>query len=352
MVGQVLHIAKIEKFIPAFINLVREEFPDSGQFFYTYGDIHLYPYQIENDSIHVQDTGNAILRSLRRYVPLLIRMHKAKKIVLHSLLDRNLIILFSLCPWLLHKCYWMIWGGDLYYRQYGQNDSNYRWLEKLRSFVIKRVGYLVSGADGDVELCRDWYKAQGVQIRCFNYPSNIVEVQRPITKRNTTITVQVGNSGDPLNRHTEVFLKLNKQEGLSDCVVFCPLSYGNSEYINSAERVAVELFGPRRVQILKDFVPLQEYKAMLSNVDIAIFAPERQQAFGNIINLLGMGKTVFISEKSTLFSMLCRMGITVYSYESDEIKIQSDRVSILNRARVTKYFSRDALVSSLNWLQR
>ncbi|EGA70921.1 4-alpha-L-fucosyltransferase [Vibrio sinaloensis DSM 21326] len=352
MSSEVLHIAKIEKFIPGFIELVREEFPNTNQFFYTYGDLGLYPYQLSDDSLHVQDHRNSIFRSARRYIPLISRMHKADKIVLHSLLDRNLVVILSLFPWLLRKCYWMIWGGDLYYHKYGQCDKSYIWIEKFRAFVIKRLGYLVSGADGDVALCRDWYQAQGVQIRCFNYPSNIVNSEDFVPKNESLITVQVGNSGDPLNRHSEVFLKIKKQKELSDCKVFCPLSYGNKEYIKSVEREAIELFGYERFVILKDFVPLDEYKSMLNNVDIAIFAPERQQAFGNIINLLGIGKTVFISEKSTLFSMLLSMGITVYSFESDEIKVQSDSIAAQNREQVAKYFSRDALVRSLNWLQR
>lgn len=52
----------------------------------------------------------------------------------------------------------------------------------------------------------------------------------------------------------------------------------------------------------------------LSSLDIAIFAHNRQQGFGNTVSLLGMGKTVYLKEEVTTYQALEKIGLKINSF--------------------------------------
>ncbi|WP_281950358.1 hypothetical protein [Nitrosophilus kaiyonis] len=96
-------------------------------------------------------------------------------------------------PWLLRKCYWIMYGGDFYF------PDKQSWVKKQ---VIKKIGHLVTYVKGDYDLVKKWYGANGKYHECFMYPNNLYthyEVKRK-EKRNI-INVQIGNSADPINNH-------------------------------------------------------------------------------------------------------------------------------------------------------
>src|SRR5690606_21801476 len=88
-------------------------------------------------------------------------LNKAEKIILHGLFDEKLLCALALQPWLLRKCYWIIWGGDLYAREKNVRKSSSTRIESIRAFVIKRLGHLVTYIEGDYELAQKWYGAHG-----------------------------------------------------------------------------------------------------------------------------------------------------------------------------------------------
>jgi len=334
-----LHICPLEKFIPPFIHFVRQNVESDNQSFLTYYDFDKYPYEEMQDSKHLKG-------KITKYIFMLIKMNQAKKIVLHGMFDNYLIMLLFFQPWLLKKCYWVMWGGDLYNYKLGSKNFEWRFHEFFRRVVLKKMGYLVTGTIGDFELAKNWYKSEGKHIHCFNYPSNLYKEHDVYNKKTKDICIQVGNSADITNNHKYIFELIEKHDG----TVFCPLAYGDVKYANEINSMG-NLSFPNRFKTIRELVSLEEYIERLSDVDIAIFAHKRQQALGNIITLLGLGKTVYIAPESTLFRLFEDFDIKVHSIYDDEIKVQNESVTQKNVKLVKERFSKKSLIDSLkSWI--
>lgn len=113
-------------------------------------------------------------------------------------------------PWVLKKCYWVIWGGDLY----AHNPENLtRQRNKLDSYirrsVIKNLGYLVTYIRGDYELAKKWLGCKGEFQECLMYTTNLYrELKKPVAHHSET-NILVGNSASYSNNHFEIFKNLS-----------------------------------------------------------------------------------------------------------------------------------------------
>lgn len=285
-----LHVCPLDKFIPPFLNFVRDEFPIEENQFYMLGDAEKYSY--ESDSQTFQHCG------LRGYLLLLRLMYSADKIILHSLFNFNVLIILACNPYLLKKCYWVIWGGDLYSFMFPKNSLKYKLKETIRGFVIKRIGFLLTYVKGDVDLARKHYSARGEYIETIGYLSNVIPSNIPVSENNKKdINILVGNSADPTNNHFDALDKLAKFKN-EDIQIYVPLSYGDKDYAKKVIDYGKSLFGDKFIGIT-EFIPYSEYMCFLKNIDIAVFNHQRQQAMGNTINLLAMGKRVYLREGTT-----------------------------------------------------
>lgn len=285
---KILHLILLDKFIAPFIDLLETQEGFEDHIFYIRGDERLFPVKRRVNTIFENDIPSKILK-LRNVLKLL---NSADKIILHGLFDLRVIVLLFFQPWLLKRSYWVIWGGDLYCHQSG--ERNWKWIVKefFRRPVIKHMGHLLTYIEGDVDLARRWYGATGQYHECIMYTSNVYhEYNVPIKTRNTT-NIQIGNSADPGNNHFEIFERLLPFRE-QDIAIYAPLSYGDHDYAQSVVKVGKEFFGEKFRPIL-DFIPFEQYLTFLGEVDIAIFNHKRQQAMGNIITLLGLGKKVYV----------------------------------------------------------
>ena len=346
MTNKILHIAGCDKFIPPFIEFVKEHFEFSEHDFLLTGG--MAQYELKNYT-NVSLSKRTIIGRLKYYSQVVIKMHQAKKVVLHGLSDIKLVCILFFMPWLLKKCYWVMWGGDLYVYQLGERNWKWTLREFFRRPVIKKMGYLVSGTPGDVDLAREWYRAKGDHIRCFNYPSNVYKHYEVKPKIHNTINVQVGNSADPSNRHIEILDQLDKFKD-KDIKIFAVLSYGDQEYAKKVISEGERKFGVKFIAITEMMI-FDKYLEFLSSIDVAIFNHERQQAFGNTITLLGLGKKVFLNPSSTLNSVFSEFDIQVFNSEKIELTLLDELTKQANSEKVKHYFSKDSLVKSLkNWI--
>ena len=168
----ILHVAGLDKFIPPFVKLVEEEFKEENHQFWFTGASDKYPVE-QSESVYV--CGGGIWRKLAGYAKLVKQLHSARKVMLHGLFNIRVVLVLALCPWVLPKCHWIIWGGDLYQFRKASNTWQSRIKEALRRFVIRRLGHLVTYIEGDVELARQWYGAKGTHHECIMYLSNVVD---------------------------------------------------------------------------------------------------------------------------------------------------------------------------------
>ncbi|NFF64914.1 TDP-N-acetylfucosamine:lipid II N-acetylfucosaminyltransferase [Clostridium sporogenes] len=258
---------------------------------------------------------------------------------------------------------WVIWGGDVYaYTNIEMYDKHTReFLIKNNLYIderlqnseyrvkaIEKMDYILPPIYGDYEIIKENYKTNA-QFKKFSYVYDIINYKtkglKPIynLKEKYKYVFLVGNSGYASSNHLDIIYKLKEIKNKDFCVL-CPLAYGNKNYIEKLIKVSKDILGDRFIP-LTNFMELEEYTSFLSQVDIAIMNHNRQQAVGNIILLLYLGKKVFLKKSVTTFSFLEKKGFEVFDIEDlvddinsiEEIKLNS----LKNQENVIKNFSND-----------
>jgi dTDP-N-acetylfucosamine:lipid II N-acetylfucosaminyltransferase len=338
-----LHIAPNEKFINPFINFINRNFNENEHLF-------LIIQGVSENIIKIPQKKNVIKTSknLNSIITLIKSMNECEKLFLHGLFNSKIILLLFLQPWLLKKSNWIVWGGDLYHYKFRKRNIKSDIIEYIKSFVIKRMGGLITHIKGDYELAKAWYGARGKYYYSFIYPSNLYKEYdlSKVEKDNGKKYIQVGNSADSSNNHFEIFDKLSnfKDDKLE---IICPLSYGDLEYrktvINAGRKIFGDKFNP-----ITELLPFEEYLNLLAKVDIAVFAHKRQQAIGNITTLLGLGKKVYIRDDITTWDFCKEHGLKVYSINNFDEKVFLQDIPEDEKKRnienVKCYFSEEKLV--------
>jgi hypothetical protein len=80
--------------------------------------------------------------------------------------------------------------------------------------------------------------------------------------------------------------------------------------------VADSIF-PKKVNALRQYMPLADYLNLTSNCRVAIYAHNRQQASDNIFLQLIYGAKVYMPETSLAYHYLKKIGLKVFSLEHD-----------------------------------
>jgi len=327
-----------KKFVLPFIDFVGEHFDLGEHRFIVYG-------KVEADDLP-QDKGIIHYPSLlKNLLSLMTEIRVARKIILHGLFSSHLLYVLLLQPWLLKKCYWMIWGGDLYIHQADVKDWRWRKNEWVKRFVVSRLGHFITHIRGDYELAQQWYGAKGQWHECFMYPSNLYR-EYPVTpKPHDGTNILLGNSATPTNNHLDALEKLRPFAG-DDIRIYCPLSYGDFAYGDQIAEAGKAIFGDKFIP-LRDFMPFGKYLELLTEIDIAIFNNNRQQGMGNMVTLLGLGKKLFIQNSVTQKRFFEDNDI----YTNDVLEfnlIQSPGFcGEYNKKRISSYFSVSNLSSQL-----
>lgn len=333
-----------DKFIPGFIKLLQERFDFENHLFFVFDHDEKYPLpECKNIIIADQAFGSDKLAK----IALLFRMLSAGKVVFHSL--RLHKVLFYV-PWLLRKSYWIIWGCDLYPEPDSETPGNSRDLYIKRS-VISRIGHIVTYLEQDYINACQWYKAKGRHIKCFAYPSNTFPAAKADHQVNKGyLNILVGNSADPSNAHQAVFDQL---AGLDDgkMHVYTPLAYGQSDYRELIEKSGQSLFGDR-FHSQRELMGSADYFEFLKTIDIAVFNHRRQQAYGNSIILLGLGKKIFFNRESPVYQYLIKNDYAVFDNVNLELETLCDEDVDINISKVKSEYSIDSLVKSLaDWIE-
>lgn len=282
-------------------------------------------------------------------IPLLSR---SRKIILHGFFDWRLALTLAAQPWLFPRCAWIMWGGDVY--KDPRRLRVRRWIiEPMRRMAIRRFGCLVTYIPGDMDWVREWYGARGRAHACLMYPSNLWREAhpRPARWRTAKTVVLVGNSATSTNEHAAIFAALIPYHQ-RDLHIYCPLSYGNATYAREVAAEGKRLFGDKFTPLL-DFMPGDQYAGFLAAVDVAIFAHRRQQAMGNAISLLGMGKKVYMRREVTSRQLFSHLGVVVHDLEMGlDVTPLDAQTARANAQRIRCFFSPQRLCRQLRALCR
>jgi len=343
MTQKILHLGPCDKFIPPFIEFIKDNFDFNNHLFLLTNSMS------ENELINhsnVKLSGKGKLSKVKHYALVIKKMNQADKIILHSLFNIKIVQILFFSPWLLKKCYWVMWGGDLYSYQLGKRNKSWYKNEFFRRPVIKNMGHLVTYIFGDVDLARKWYGAKGEYHECLMYLSNTYKALDVPNTQSDKINIQIGNSADPSNNHIEILdkLLLFKDKNIR---IYAPLSYGDKAHAKKVISKGKELFGDKFIA-LTGFIPFEEYLQFLGSIDIAIFNHKRQQAMGNTITLLGLGKTVFIRSDTTQWQLFKDKNIEVLNTLSFELNYIKDLEK--NIKNTADYFSKETLIEQYKLL--
>lgn len=329
MQNKILHIIILDKFIPSFIDFVQDNFESSNHRFMIIGK-EKYEYGLtKSHSVKWIDQKNKMFT-------LLSAMYEADKIIIHGLWSEPLLKILFIQPWLLKKCYHVMWGGDFYF------PEKQGWIKKQ---VIKRMGHFITYIKGDYELVKEWYGSRGEYHECFMYPSNLYKEYDIQSKIHETINIQIGNSADPTNNHLDILEKLEKYKD-ENIKIFAPLSYGNMEYAKNVSDKGKEIFGEKFIAML-DFMPFEKYLEFLGEIDIAIFAHKRQQAMGNTITLLGLGKKVYLDSETVQFDFFKKHDVAIFDVNNIDLETLNLKIVSENKEKIKYLFSKDVLLMGL-----
>lgn len=338
-----LHFFPNEKFTKPYIDFVNNNFDKTDHLFLVMGSTEL----VENSFIGYTNVIH-LKKNIAGFAGLISYLYQAKKILLHSLLKNKLIYLLSLQPWLLKKCNWIIWGGDLYRYKSRQKNLKSNIQELFKKHVIKHMGTLITQIEGDYELAQKWYNAKGSYFYSFMYPSNLYKDFKisNYQRDKSAISIQVGNSADPSNNHLEIIHSLERYSDKS-IEIICPLSYGDKEYTMKVIEEGTKIFGDKFIPIV-DFLPFNDYLNLLAKIDIAIFNHDRQQGMGNIVTLLGLGKKVYIRKNTTPMAFFSKLSIEIHD-SSDKRNFNSlfhnaNTINYNNIAIIKNVFSERELI--------
>ena len=175
MSKKILHIMVLDKFIPPFIEFVNKHFNPDEHIYLIFGQ--------KDEKYGKLDAKNIeYIKSKKEVFKLLRYLYKSKKIIIHGLWNEHFNRLLFLQPWLLKKCYWVMWGGDFYFPE----KQSF-----IKKQVIKKMGHFITYIKGDYELVQKWYGANGKWHRCFLYPDAIVDKKFNFDKKKNAIFIQI-----------------------------------------------------------------------------------------------------------------------------------------------------------------
>ena len=91
----------------------------------------------------------------------------------------------------------------------------------------------------------------------------------------------------------------------------------------------------------------EEYIDFLENIDIAIFAHRRQQAMGNIITLLGLGKKIYIRTSITSWQFFKDIDVRLFDYNQLNLDSMDKIIKKANSDKIKSYFSEENYLKQL-----
>jgi len=361
----ILHVVGDEpKFIIPFIKYINKEFPINDNLFLISNcqSDNIGKYRGFNNVIIIRplDNKSAILRKmfipykyLASQIVLLILAMRAKKVIFHGLFDTKAILSLYANKWMMSKSSWVIWGGgDLDEKRHETNNIFNTIKRKVKGSFAEYITYIKE----DYDRCVEFYAARGKLTECLMYESNVIPSSIDLTVRsdnkqnNEPTRLLVGNSADVENNQIEILKRLEQYKS-ENVEIYVPLSYGLKpwapNWIDEVCRYGRATFGSKFIPLL-NFMSLDEYRDLLGRIDVAIFDHKYQQAMGNTIYLLGIGKKVYIRAGIPSYEMLTRLGLQVYDNSSLDIYPLSMRHAENNKSIIMSRFNSESLRAQLS----
>lgn len=334
---KLLQLMPDQKFIDYFIEQSEDVAPGSSDY---------WILQEPNESALKYVKSNLVTTVNWRLQNLDALINEAKayeKIILHSFLKPFIKdFIYALDPKI--PVVWMFWGADGYSFTPDQKrwflPLTWRWKKKKKAAFrfedLKKVyRNLFYGTEAKrrsrtacdiirrVNVCATWVRHDFEMIKHIN-PAMLWEDYSYFTSDQLGLKdieyiepnfqrIWLGNSGWETNNHFDALTHLKNFNWSGEIVA--PLSYGDPAYTKAVIAQGKRDFGERFIAIT-DFIPLNEYHGYLNSCGIVWMNHLRQQAAGNTLSALYMGKAVILNNMSNLYKTLKEWGIIFFNLSS------------------------------------
>lgn len=378
----ILHIFHDDKFINITIDQTEQISNHQNKY------VVIVPSE-DHSLVYVNKTNKieVIVEYSELYYSLIDSLPKYQAVVIHYLCDFKARIINKAKSTVTFV--WMIWGGDAYELinkgPIGKTNKriefniynlfvNNKVKRAIKFLLLNLQSYKQEKIDPDVKLAVNRFKffttilpeekqiiTKYLKLKAIHIPYSYGSIENFIPNEFLLSTtngnnILIGNSGDPYNHHFKALRKIARIKHAEGKIIM-PLSYGYDPYIKKCLLEGHKLLG-NRFKPLSKFLPLDEYYKIIRSCSICIMHHDRQQALGNILMMGWIGAKIFLSEKNPTFHFLQKLGLIVFSTESDLIPNNktiftpfSDKDKFKNRDVILSYYSKEAVYErTLNFL--
>ena len=322
----------------------------------------IFDYYYPNQNIFLEHSSNPTLKIIRHQEQFIVMNLKDKKsfeiveklciensidrLVLHGMGVASLSLIRYLCNRKKYLIYWLFWGYELYqtlaYEKSYQliddhhsifNKSYYlmpnpiskllrklknRYLPSAVEKTLPYIDYFCFWNRADYELLTKYYNVS-MKYKFFAYgaskegelPANLFPIQERKVK-----TIMINHQASLFGNHVSMFNRIAKLDTENNLIKLVPLSYGSNPIRNRTLYYGNKIFG-KSFHPVMEYLKTDEYFKMLKNVDVAVFGQRRQEASGNIIQLLRNGVKVFLRNDNSLLEYYRKQGYIIFSVEND-----------------------------------
>ncbi len=169
-------------------------------------------------------------------------------------------------------------------------------------------------------------------------------------KRKDTLNIMVGYSATKDIDHKLAFKLLEKFKD-ENINVICPLSYmGDETYINEVIAKGRDIFEEKFI-VLREFLGMEEYGRLLSEVDIGLFPLSRNCGWTTIYSMLKGGKKIYITSVNS-YRELFKYNVTIFDINdiklNDFQQFKENKVGDVNKEEIQKYL-KDSKKNTFGW---
>ena len=186
---------------------------------------------------------------------------------------------------------------------------------ETNSDALARVDYFCPVLEVEYKMSRElnsWFIPQFISWNYGTAEDDLGgnDIKFGVTRNN----ILVGNSATPENNHIEIFQSLRESVDLTNRKIIVPLSYGNTRYRNLVVAIGKQMFGEQFVPLI-DYMPIEEYIALLDSCGFVFMNHLRQQAMGNIFIMMMKGARLYINHQGIAYKWLVDKGAAVFAME-------------------------------------
>jgi len=348
---KILHLMKKEKFLNSARNFYNIHFDNNEHticYINFFGEESLIDRSISIPQIEIYFKRKS-LKNIQKFKKVI---KEYDFIVFHSL---QFVSSITNLIWLLPQKYlsrfiWIEWGADLY--------KDYKGIASVINSRFKtKIGYYIAIFPPDIDVFKAKFPRSKAKLYYAPYigpyaPSYMQDTHShsSLFKKNGILTIQIGQNANEGLHHIETLdiLKKFKDENIQ---IIMPMNYGgNKEYVNEVEKHAVSIFGDK-VQVVKEFLPVDQYWEMMKNVDIAIFHTDRQAGLGNIHRALWHDVKVYLCENGVMYQYFRKRGAPVQRIENivNESFIDFSSTPILTNDEILEYQQYRKEISNIDY---